>query len=48
LTKGVNGLTLYVIEFSLLICRSIEHEMSLQVQNCMDLTSIHVSELVES
>jgi len=33
LTIGVNGLTLYVVEFSLLICRSAEHEMPLEVQN---------------
>jgi len=33
LTIGINGLTLYVIEFLLLIYPSIEHEMPLQVHN---------------
>jgi len=31
LTIGVNGLTLYVVEISLLIYRFVEHEMTLQV-----------------
>jgi len=38
----------YCGRFLLFICHSIEHEMSLQVHNRLDPTSMHVFRLIDS